>query len=641
MVSLTACTENAKVIYDIIPPYLYSFYALGVFFLLISGTTSNVQRPLSRPNVQRIVTYNVVGYPDTETGSFGVQLLTSPTGPITKLTTSPTTFPLWSAIVPGASATTPYRYVKLDSAGNAIVTEAFERTLQDPTAIQTVYEVFDREVADTNVPLMPLVYEPWEMSKTKLFDDGVVATIHLTGDASLWEGMMMQPEGSQPMQVDFRYINDKLVHSVKNITVGVSGKSSMEFNKQALKLEFDTKAPQNQTFFSRPSIKLRSESSDPTMIREKLYIDMLNAVGVPTQQGAWVRVYMNSEAVGLYLMVDDIGGSFLKQTVHHGEGNVVKGSLWQMNAPVVESQGDLVYLGPDPELYSSECYKLKSMGSNPATAPMTQLIQLMKDLSEFDPLTMDGGQYWESRLDVNGFLRNMAMEYLAGSWDAYWWSGSNYFIYFNPTLGSGPNPAGKWQWISTDFDGTFGDGDPTDTLTTYQDYADFSDHDHPMISKLILRSPDLNKRFEQTLRDIVSYAFKPEALFPRIEAYEKMLTKDVAWDYAIDRSRYPGKTNNWMEADFHGNLARGAVKDMNLGVKFWIEERTKEMEAQLGFKVVPGTPDKVPRVMRKSKGGASDVDAFIASGTAPGSSFRGVGRLVVITVVGAILAALL
>ncbi|KAF9153906.1 hypothetical protein BG015_002332 [Linnemannia schmuckeri] len=573
------------------------------------------------------VTYNVVGYPDTETGSFGVQ--TSPNGP---------TFPLWSVLVPGASATTPYKYVKLDASGAPILFENFTRSFADPTAIQTAYEVFDREVADTKLPLVPLVYEQWEMSKTKIFDDGVIATIHLTGDAGLWEAMLMKPMEAQPMNADFRYINDKLVHSVQNITIGVSGKSSMEFNKQAIKLEFDTKAPQNQTFFSRPSVKLRSESSDPTMIREKLYIDVLNAIGVPTQQGSWVRVYMNSKAVGLYLMVDDVGGSFLKQTVHHGDGNVVKGSLWQMNAPTVETQGDLRYLGPTAESYPKECYKMKTLGSNPVTAPMTQLIQLMKDLNDFDPATMNGGEYWESRLDVDGFLRNMAMEFLGGSWDAYWWSGSNYFIYFNPTLNA---PTGKWQWISTDFDGTFGDGDPTDTLTSYQTYADFSAHDRPMITKLIFKSPDLNKRFEQTLREIVSYAFKPEALFPRIDAYEKMLAKDVAWDDSIDRSGYPGKSNNWKETDFHASLT-GPVKDMNLGVKPWIEQRVQELQKDLRFVVPPGTADRVKRNEKKSKGGASDVEAFITSGAAVPLSLRSAaGRLVVMTVLVALFAALL
>ncbi|KAG0288975.1 hypothetical protein BGZ96_007351 [Linnemannia gamsii] len=585
------------------------------------------------------VTYNVVGYPDSETGSFGVQL---DNGPITKLVTSSTTFPLWSIIVPGASAATPYKYVKLDDAGKPIVTESFTRSLAaNPTAIQTAYEVFDREVTDVTLPLVPLVYEPWEMSKTKVFDDGVIATIHLTGDANLWEGMMKTPMEATPMKGNFRYINDKLVHSVDGISIAVSGKSSMEFDKQALKLEFDTKA--NQTFFSRPSIKLRSESSDPTMMREKLYIDVLNAIGVPTQQGAWVRVYMNSKPVGLYLMVDDIGHSFLKQTVHHGDGGVVRGSLWQMNAPEIEKQGDLKYFGPTEESYPKDCYKMKSLGGNPVTAPMTQLIQLMKDLDDFKPLTMNGSKYWESLIDVDGFLRNMAMEYLAGSWDAYWWSGSNYFLYFNPSLGDDKPPKGKWQWISTDFDGTFGDGDPTDILTTYQAYADFSKHDRPMITKLILQSPDLNKRFEQTLKDIVSYAFKPEALFPRLEAFEKMLEKDVAWDYSIDRKGYNRKSDGWTVVEYHNSL-KGEVKNMNLGVQPWIEGRAKGLEVQLGFEVVKGTPDRVKRPAKRPKGGASDVEVFSNGVTGSGRVGGGtvvVGPLMVMTIFSALFAALL
>ncbi|KAF9122445.1 hypothetical protein BGW39_009733, partial [Mortierella sp. 14UC] len=362
-----------------------------------------------------VITYNVVGYPDTETGCFAVQINNA----ITKLVTNSTTFPLWSITLPGPAPSSGYKYLKLDPNGNTLLAENFTRSFLDPTsALATDYEVFDREVTDTKLPLVPLVYDPWEASKTKVFDDGVIATIHLTGDAGLWENMLMAPQEAQPMNANFRYINDKLVHSVDNITIGVSGKSSMEFNKQAIKLEFDTKV--NQSFFSRPSVKLRSESSDPTMIREKLYIDMLNAVGVPTQQGAWVRVFMNSKAVGLYLMVDDIGNSFLKQTVHHGDPNVVRGSLWQMNAPEVEQQGDLRYLGPLATDYPKDCYKMKALGSNPVEAPMTQLIQLMKDLDDFKPLEMNGGEYWKSKLDVDGFLRNMAMEFLAGSWDAYW-----------------------------------------------------------------------------------------------------------------------------------------------------------------------------------------------------------------------------
>ncbi|KAG0357964.1 hypothetical protein BG005_002906 [Podila minutissima] len=548
------------------------------------------------------VTYSVVGYPDTETGSFGVSV----NGRITKLVTSSLTFPLWTGTVAGASATSEYKYVKLDDAGAPILEEKFVRKFEDLKDAQTRNEFFERPVTKTQLPNVPLVYEPWAMTDSKAFDDEQIATFHLTADAGQFEAMLQAPTEATPIKANVRYINAKVVHNVDNVTLGLSGKSSMEFNKMAFKLEFDT--AYNQSFFSRPSIKLRSESSDPTMIREKLYIDMLNAMGVPSQQGAWVRLYVNSKPQGLYLMVDDIAKSFLKQTVHNGQ-TMERGALWQMNAPVVEDQADLRYLGPTSADYPADVYKMKNLGANPIDAPMTQLIQFMKDLQDFNASSTSAIDYWNCRLDLKGFLRNMAMEYLAGSWDAYWYSGSNYFMYFNPTLGEEGTTKGRWQWISTDFDGTFGDGDPTDNLTTYREYAKPDGHDRPMISKVILENKGINVLFEEILRETVGYAFKPEGLFPRLEAYERMLAWDVAWDYSLNKQResYPGKTCGWTENDFHNSIG-GAVKDMNLGIKPWITQRAADLEVQLGFKVQPGALDRVKRPLHRPHGGKSNVE---------------------------------
>ncbi|KAG0085246.1 hypothetical protein BGZ93_000782 [Podila epicladia] len=548
------------------------------------------------------VTYNVIGYPDTETGSFGV-IVNNRT---TKLVTSSLTFPLWTGTVVGASAASEYKYVKLDGAGASILEEKFFRKFEDLKDVQTRNEFFERHVTKTKLPNVPLVYEPWAMSDSKAFDDEQIATFHLTADARQFEAMLKAPMEANPIKANVRYINAKVVHNVDNVTLGLSGKSSMEFNKMAFKLEFDT--AYNQSFFKRPSIKLRSESSDPTMIREKLYIDMLNVMGVPSQQGAWVRLYVNSEPQGLYLMVDDIAKSFLKQTVHNGR-TMERGSLWQMNAPVVESQADLQFLGPASADYPEDVYKMKTLGANPIDAPMTQLIQFMKDLQDFDVTSSSAIDYWNLRMDLNGFLRNMAMEYLAGSWDAYWYSGSNYFMYFNPTLGDEGTAKGRWQWISTDFDGTFGDGDPTDKLTTYEAYANFEDHDRPMISKLILRNTKISDLFKDVLRETVGFAFKPDGLFPRLEAYERMLAWDVAWDCSLNAKRmdYPGKPNGWTEKDFHDSIA-GSVNNMNLGIKPWIKQRAADLEVQLKFTVQPGTPDRVKRPLHRPRGGKSNVE---------------------------------
>ncbi|KAF9354360.1 hypothetical protein BGX26_007813 [Mortierella sp. AD094] len=528
------------------------------------------------------VTFNVVGYPNIVTGSFGVSV----DGKVTKLTTTSTTFPLWSGTVSGASASTTYKYVELDSSSQPTKEENFTRSMQNKkSTMLTRNEFFDREEfvavnGGDDIPQVPLVYDPWQMSHTRIFeDDTQVATIHLMADAEQFESMLQAPMEMKQVQVYFRYINDKIVHNVNNVTFTLSGKSSMEFNKMTFKLKFDT--DNNQTFFSRPSVKL---------VRSDIYSgkDVLNAVGVPTQQGAWVRLYVNSRPIGLYLMVDDIGKSFLKQTIHHGDHTINRGSLWQMNAPVVETQGDLQYIGPTAADYPADCYKMKTLSTSPELEPMAPMIQLMKDLQDFDPNALNGIEYWEERIDLDGFLRKYG---------------------------------GKWQWISTDFDGTFGDGDPTEVLTTYQTYADFSQHDRPMISKLILKNKDINARFETTLKEIVGWAFKPEALFPRLDAYEKLLAKDVEWEYSIDRSRYPGKTNSWTIQDFHQSLI-GPVKDMNLGIRPWIQNRTLDLQSQLQFRVEPGTPDRVKRPLHRPKGGDSSVEIYSSAITRPEATSR-------------------
>lgn len=155
------------------------------------------------------------------------------------------------------------------------------------------------------------------------------------------------------------------------------------------------------------------------------------------QQGAWVRLFVNNEPIGLHLMVDDISKSFLKQTVHEGNDNMERGSLIQMNA-WNENKATLEYKGPTSDSYDQQvAYTTKNLGNNPETDPLKELIAFMKDLQDFDATsTTDPVQYFNAtRLDLDGFLRNLALEYSGGAFDNYWVSASNYFMYKNPTLG--------------------------------------------------------------------------------------------------------------------------------------------------------------------------------------------------------------
>ncbi|KAF9119063.1 hypothetical protein BGW39_000646 [Mortierella sp. 14UC] len=240
--------------------------------------------------------------------------------------------------------------------------------------------------------------------KSKTFKHKLIASTHVTAPKASIEEM-----------------NNKVYN---DITLKTAGKSSKDHQKQSFKFKFDT--DYNQTFFHHPNIKLHSMVMNPTMMREKLQIDMLNSTGIPTQ-----------EPYGLYLMVDDIKRSFLKQTVCQGDGEVERGFLVQMNA-WNENKVSLEYNRPHSSAYDQEVsYVSQNLGKTSKEDPLKELIELMKSLQDFDPvLNPDPVAYWNNaRLVLDGVLHNMALEYLGGAFDNYRLSALNYFMHMNFVLG--------------------------------------------------------------------------------------------------------------------------------------------------------------------------------------------------------------
>ncbi|KAG0058588.1 hypothetical protein BGZ90_004872, partial [Linnemannia elongata] len=274
-----------------------------------------------------IVTFNVIGYPSAPTNTFGVSI----NGVITKLVADETTFPVWKGVVPTATSSVSYQYVELNAAGTAVKTESFSRTLPKVDSTHSYNEFFERPTTKFALPPIPYTYLATWPSYTKIFNDDEIATIHVTADAAQMATLNANPTASSKdipdIRVTFRWIDHNEIYTQYNISFINSGKSSKEHRKQAWRFDFDT--DYNQTFFSRPHVKLRSGASDPTMLREKTYIDLLNSAGIPTQQGQYVRLFVNNQPYGLFLMVDDIRKSFIKQTIHGGYPSIVSGSMVQ------------------------------------------------------------------------------------------------------------------------------------------------------------------------------------------------------------------------------------------------------------------------------------------------------------------------
>ncbi|OUM64688.1 hypothetical protein PIROE2DRAFT_69196, partial [Piromyces sp. E2] len=107
--------------------------------------------------------------------------------------------------------------------------------------------------------------------------------------------------------------NTKTYDKVTFKTGGMYGRS---YDKVGFNIKFDKK------FLGRKSFKLRPDSGDASKIRSKLCCDIVNRLGLPSIQGGYARLYMNGEFWGLYVLMDSIKTSWIKNTFNPSEKEV-------------------------------------------------------------------------------------------------------------------------------------------------------------------------------------------------------------------------------------------------------------------------------------------------------------------------------
>ncbi|KAF9308133.1 hypothetical protein BG003_011593 [Podila horticola] len=544
------------------------------------------------------VKFNVVGLRKADVAEFGVMI----NGKVTKLQTSKEAYPLWSANVAGIDAPLEYQYVHLNKRGE-VYKESKPRKLP-VGAVRTPNEFFDRPGTLHNLPQLPQVFENKLEQNSPFFREGYIGNMFVEGDPKAWSFINSGGDkwwNPKPINVKVQYIGANDNVKVSNVKLELSGGQTRSYAKLPYKFKF----PDDHSLLDIGVLKLRSAETDPTMMREKLYIDLLNSLGVPAPQAAYVRLFFNQEPVGLYVAEEEMKEHWLTTVLHPKNNSTIKtGSLWKMDADDGK-KANLVWNGASTSGYPfGHIYKNLLPGTNLKKDPMRDLIKLMADLKSFDPKKeKDPIGYWEKRLDLDVFLRSMAMEYLTGFWDGYWTSGSNYQMYNNPVTG-------LWTWLPIDYDDTFGS-----SYSGEQDsYRNFKiKTESPLVQKLIYESPPIKARFEAILKDTVSYAFKPQALMPRITAYRDMIFNDVKWDRGLPRLN-KGESEEFTIEDLTKGIADGDHGDW--GLKKWIVKRTAGVEKDLKFKVLPGTPSKVePHVMTnlQSAYGVAVKDAKIAA----------------------------
>ncbi len=303
--------------------------------------------------------------------------------------------------------------------------------------------LMDEPFTRTEVKVKPAVKPK---KKIKLFDDSIVHRIDLKFDqANYWDQLLDHRKQADSLEITNYLPVDLTIDNtvVGEIGIRFKGESSFEFSgekKKSFKLSFN-KFDKKKRFQKITKLHLNNCFKDPTFMRDKLYLDMQDELGIPTQKSAFAKVYINNIYWGVYLMIEQIDKHFIKRNFNESKGTLFKG----------EPNALFTNLGKNKSNYSRK-YQLKSKNPKEGWKSLIEFIQSLhvRDLSpETFYIQMD------SKFEVDDCLRSWALNNALVNVDAYnMHYPHNFYIYQN-------TKDNKFNWINYDGNYSFGAWSPT------------------------------------------------------------------------------------------------------------------------------------------------------------------------------------
>jgi len=528
-------------------------------------------------------------------------------------------YPLYKAEIEVDSFPVQYNYGIVYDDGNA-EEEGFSRTRNQQE--KALNEFFNRQVTIVDHPKLPKAFNPFEyFAPSKLYDDTHVDTIIVKCDPNALQAMYQNPKDKTlEVPAEVVYASPYTVKTFSQAVFSIAGQSTRLVPKLSYKIK-NLKTEDNKELYNRTSIKLRAEHMDPSFIRDKIYGDILNSLGVPAAQNKHARLFINGEPVGLFDLSDDITNSrYLRETFNKGEKFKQDNSIYKADycahCSIGAVYGDLGYHGDDASnpMYSIYTYKGKDETTDKITHIANEIIPLVKEIDNYK-----NGFSQECPIDVDTFLKYMVLEFLGGAIDNYWNKPGNYFIFKD-------NEKNKWYFHDADFHYTFGVGGKPEVmsgtpLANYPPGFDDIDTARPPLDAM-LSHPENKEKFNEIFQRLFSTSFHKDALYPRIESLARLIREDVEWDFSIPRVSQAEVQEeadiiyNMNDFDTHINSEQANSRYGTVPLKYFINTRIELVANELNIQIPPALDNSLGYVENPSQ-----VKSSASSKTATWSIF--------------------
>jgi hypothetical protein len=472
-------------------------------------------------------------------------------------------------------------------------------------------------------------YEAAAVGKPGFFSEPMYL-VHITGwphDRFTPEDPMTAPPGAR-LSVwktdpqDGRHIpppgRGGVLFATTSFSLMNSGNRTLRVPKRSWKMEMDA-----DELLGLHRFNMKAMYNDPSQMREALAWHLFGRIGVPSSQHTYAKLAFDDIYFGLFSLIEQVDKQFLKDRFGANDnGNLYKAYCGDIGCATLEHRvgdgGDdsgRQYMGKDP---GDLTYRQKTNEDDQAANTLDDLAEFVRVINGVGLPGGDGKfdtdafrRSVEGILNVHAFLRWAATNLLIGSWDNYFATPANYYLYNSGFDGAADDFVAKpyFTFLPWDYDNSFGI-DYFDTDWQYTDILDWPSNTRrycakgghpdgrsriPLVQNL-LRNTTFRLYYLDAIEELLATEFTPEAidarmrgtgaLWPRVAqaAYLESTTPDGP---PFTGRQFPNH-EVYLAADQQNELWRG--ESHVHGIIHYVRMRADRAKSQLASLRSAGSP---------------------------------------------------
>ncbi len=325
-----------------------------------------------------------------------------------------------------------------------------------------------------------------------IYNDKVMHEVRITTlSVDAWQKVIQNYDTKEYIPVHIEIDGEK----VDSVGLRIKGNRLNLFGDrpkyESLKIDIN-EYKKKQTFQGLKKLNIKNRNLVANHLLYKLALDN----DIPSCRTSFTKVYIDNEYIGSYILIEQIDKTYLKNTFGSKKGNLYKAS---------GKGGTLTYLGENSEQYYYPYEKKTNEDEN----DYTDLIEFLRFLKQ--STTAEFERDIEKYLNIDRFVKALAIEMLCAKSDALYDAGRNYYLYKNPKTS-------QFEYIVDDFDYTLSNEkyislDFDKVIDEMQPYVG-----SPLITQ-IMNSDKIKTKYYEAVCSILNNGFKKMANeIDRVEA---------------------------------------------------------------------------------------------------------------------------